>query len=248
MPIFDDIISAAAAPLTFAGSMGAAALQRKWALKDLAAQNLYNSPKMQVQRNTEAGLPLAAMFGGGVTQQSEQPRATNVDPNLGVARGIEAYQNNRMNQKQLELLDAQIKKTDAEGDEAKGRAQWLGKQSIDSATDEGINETNQEYGMRLKNEQEKFNTIIKGNDQLLSNLDTDIKSQLGSDGSLKAAFMADLNKKLQETLNLSQVHNINALLENINAKILKSVNDSPSGFTGLKAILMSALRSAGAFK
>lgn len=89
------------------GSLGAAAIQRNWALKDWQRVNEYNHPKNQIARNKEAGLPLAAMFSQGGSTSSDV-RSTNVDPTLGTAKGLENFFTNRMQKKQLELLEDQI--------------------------------------------------------------------------------------------------------------------------------------------
>lgn len=91
-----------------AGSIGAAALQRKWALQDWNRVNAYNHPKEQVRRNAEAGLPLAAMFSGSGGSTSSDVGSSNVDPTLGSAQGINNYMQHQMQKKQRELIDAQI--------------------------------------------------------------------------------------------------------------------------------------------
>lgn len=96
------------------GSIGAAALSRRWAQKDLQQQNLYNSPKQQIERLKEAGLPLASMFSGSGGSQSEQPRQTQIDPSLGAAKGLEQYYIGTMQKKQLQLITEQIGKAEAD--------------------------------------------------------------------------------------------------------------------------------------
>lgn len=95
------------------GSLGAAAIQRNWALKDWHRVNEYNHPKNQIARNKEAGLPLAAMFSQGGSTSSDV-RATQVDPSLGTAKGLESFFTNRMTRKQLQLMDEQIGKAEAD--------------------------------------------------------------------------------------------------------------------------------------
>lgn len=128
------------------GGVAAAALQRSWALKDLAAQNRYNSPAESIKRHREAGLPLASMFSGGVGSQSEQPRTTNVDPTLGTAKGLETYFQNRLQKMQIQLLEEQVNKTRIEassiGQDANQKAlvnKWLSSK-VDDPTLEPINQ------------------------------------------------------------------------------------------------------------
>lgn len=115
----------AAGAIPIFGAQAAAQQQRRWALRDLEAQNKYNSPAEQLRRLKEAGLPAAAFFSGGVSSQSDQPRSTNVDPTFGTSQGVGGYLNSRMNSAQLRLMDAQTRKADAEAGEAEGRTMWL---------------------------------------------------------------------------------------------------------------------------
>jgi len=97
------------------GSLGAAAIQRKQALADWQRMANYNHPGAQAQRLKAAGIPLSAMFNGsGATQQAPDVKSTNVDPTLGSAKGMDNYFTNRMQQKQLELLEKQIKNKENE--------------------------------------------------------------------------------------------------------------------------------------
>lgn len=104
MGLFDQLGPA----LPVVGAVGAAFLQRKWALKDLERQNAYNHPRAQKERLRQAGLPLATMFGGQGGSTSEQPQNTQVDPSLGTAKGLESFYQNRMQTKQQQLMDEQM--------------------------------------------------------------------------------------------------------------------------------------------
>lgn len=110
MPVGDLI----AAAIPSIGSLGAAAIQRRWAIKDWERVNNYNLPKNQVKRLRDAGLPLASMFSGSGGSTSSDVRGTEIDPSLGTARGIEHYAMLRMQRKQLRLMDEQIGKAEAE--------------------------------------------------------------------------------------------------------------------------------------
>lgn len=112
------------------GSIASGFIARGQAKRDLRRQQEYNHPSAVKARLAEANIPMSAMFNGGFSQQSEMPRATNLDPSLGAAKGIEAMFQNRiqkmqiqMMQKQLQLLnkelpikDAELRKTDADAD------------------------------------------------------------------------------------------------------------------------------------
>lgn len=121
---FSTVLGNIAAPLTAAASLGSAALQRRWALKDWQRVNAYNHPSAQVARLREAGLPLASMFSGSGGSTSSDVRSSNVDPSLGVAQGISAYMMNRMQRKQMQLVDEQIREQSAKADISEGERNW----------------------------------------------------------------------------------------------------------------------------
>lgn len=114
-----------AASIPVAGSLGAAAMQRKWALKDWDRINAYNHPGQQIKRLKEAGLPLASMFSGSGGSTSSDIRQSEVDPSLGTASGVDRYFSTRLQQQQLELMKAQTYKATAEAQEATGRVKYL---------------------------------------------------------------------------------------------------------------------------
>lgn len=116
-------VLSSAIPVVGAGI--SAALERKWALQDQAEQRQYNSPQNQLRLLEEAGLPAAAYFASGAGAQSEQPRATNVDPTLGTAEGVQNYFQTRQQQASLKLMDAQIRNANADADIKEGQASWM---------------------------------------------------------------------------------------------------------------------------
>lgn len=107
-------VLSSAIPVVGAGI--SAALERSWAKKDLADQRAYNSPANQLRLLDEAGLPAAAYFSSGVGAQSDQPRATNVDPTLGTAEGVNNYFQNRFQRQQIALLDQEVRSKKAQAD------------------------------------------------------------------------------------------------------------------------------------
>lgn len=152
MPITEVLAGIGAAASPIIGSIGSAALQRKWALQDWNRVNAYNHPKEQVKRNSEAGLPLAAMFSqGGST--SSAPSQTSVDPTLGTAQGLEKFFTNRMQRKQVELIDQQIREQGAKADIIEGERNWLVKSGtiLPISTDDPASEGG------------KFNSMWKSN-------------------------------------------------------------------------------------
>lgn len=116
---------AAAAALPSAANIFSLVLQRRWARKDLERQNRYNSPAEQLKRLKEAGLPAAAFFSGGVSSQSDQPRSTEVSPDLGTSAFFDKFAMNQLQKKQLEIMDAEVREKRANASLKESEAQWL---------------------------------------------------------------------------------------------------------------------------
>lgn len=231
----NSILPAIASAVPVIGSIGAAALQRNWALKDLAAQNAYNSPRAQIARLKEAGLPLATMFGGQGGSTSEQPAATQVDPTLGAAKGLDAFFTNRMQTAQLALLSAQTRAQNADADLKAGEAKFYGSLGVSGLT-------NQEEILGAKKDTAIYESIIKGNEQILSNLETEWKT---SNGKRTQEMQGQLDQLLNNIKEQNQRIDINALSAKINEALDKYIKNSPSGMAPWKAIILSALRAIG---
>lgn len=100
--------SDAAGAIPVAGALLGGAIQRGQAKRDLRRQNAYNHPSAVKARLAEAKIPMAAMFNGGFSQASDMPRATNVDPTLGTAKGVEAMFQNRIQKMNIQILEKEL--------------------------------------------------------------------------------------------------------------------------------------------
>lgn len=67
------------------GALAASALSGIFGSVAQARANRYNSPRQQLKRLRQAGLPMAYMYGGRVNVQSDVPRLS-IDPTLGAAQ------------------------------------------------------------------------------------------------------------------------------------------------------------------
>lgn len=98
------------APIEMAYGDARTRRQRQWAIEDRDFMLDYNLPKNQMARIREAGLPAAAMLGGGVSSQAEMPRsAQEVNPETGTLSN--PFQEGMLLQqqaKQQEYLESQI--------------------------------------------------------------------------------------------------------------------------------------------
>lgn len=113
--VIDPITLAAIA--TGAASLIGGAANRGGSRRAIREQNEYNSPANQLARIKEAGLPAAAYFGGSQSA-GNQMNIPDTDTKIGesVKGGIDTYIQASMQKKQLELIQAQIDKTNADKD------------------------------------------------------------------------------------------------------------------------------------
>lgn len=175
------------------GGIAAAALQRSWALKDWHRQNAYNHPSQQIARLKEAGLPLASMFSGSGGSTSSDVRNSEVDPTLGSAQGLQTFMINRLQRKQIELLDQQIGKAEADkvisqvaANKARDEDRYYREPKID---DQGF----------LQEGNRRRDSLIMGTEQMQS--DTKIKAAMAEVANAKSkaelAHIVETNKLLE---------------------------------------------------
>lgn len=157
-------------------------IQRKQSQKDIERQNEYNSPKAQLARMREAGLPMAAMTGVSSSQAS-LPMT-----NEGVAKGISGYFATAAAKKQLELLDAQIKNTQVStlktAEEANRVAYDLQLDQIDPEQGQPVS-----YKWRMMNLDYQMKQVakeIQQNSKEISDLDLKVHRELTEDGTISS--------------------------------------------------------------
>lgn len=91
------------------GTLLATAFGSIWNSFAVGRANRYNSPRQQLRRLREAGLPLAYMYEGNVGQQSEVPRLS-IDPDLGAAESAGLKLERSAQDLQAKYQNAQITK------------------------------------------------------------------------------------------------------------------------------------------
>lgn len=192
-------IATAATPVI--GGIGSAFLQRNWALKDWHRTNAYNHPKEQIKRLQEAGLPSAALFSGGVGSQSDQPQATNVDPTLGTAKGIENYMQTKMQQKQMELLDEQILKTRYEANLAGTNAnkadleyKWLSQNTDSNILNPALVRNNMFDNLDMQKKMNELKNTFQEYENRIKAVVTDVEESLNKGGVQKQTAIQQLMK------------------------------------------------------
>lgn len=179
---------------------GGGLLDRILSKGDINAQNRYNSPKMQVARLREAGLPMSAMGGGNPTgQQSALPEKSQ--------GAIGKFITTQMELKQLEILkaDARVKNAEADKYEAEA-AWWLRRRGSDAGPDTNL--TN-----NLQMQQQMQQTQVEG-----SEINNTINRLIAKNteyrqGLENTKLVADIGATLANA-QLIQSHKIGADIEN----------------------------------
>lgn len=218
------------------GSLGSAAISRRWAIKDLKAQNEYNSPRAQVKRLKQAGLPLATMFGGQGGSTSDQPRSSEIDPSLGAARGMENYFQNRMQKAQLQLIDQQLREATAGADLKEGERDWYLNQK---EKDQGwtVLEDNQERMLRNKRDRESSEAFIAGFESTMKGIESSVKEALNTQGKLYDSQIADLDLKLtQIAKNNQDILNMSEFIK-MKDRVLKDIGKGGTGWQGISRLI-----------
>jgi len=144
------------------------------------AANKYNSPKSQLRRLREAGLPQAFLYSGRVNTQSEVP-SLSIDPdlgsvereNIGISKG-QLGQTTRMNDEEIKKIAEEIRKLAFGNDISEGHVKWL--------KDGGMNEvgdfrTNQQMMLDAELSLKKTQDYLQENALKLSNMLNDVEQE-----------------------------------------------------------------------
>lgn len=129
------------------GIIGAAGslIGRAQSRGDIARQNAYNHPAAQVARLREAGLPMSALTGESAGNQAANP----ITSGEGVGK-IGSYVANQQMQKQMELLDQEIRVKKSEADVNEATTQyWLSQQGKDPSGSNLTNKLRMEQDIQL---------------------------------------------------------------------------------------------------
>lgn len=220
--------------------------QRGGSLADIRRSNLYNHPVNQVRRLREAGLPMAAMGNNISNTQSQLPDSN--DLGVGMAAGkLSEYITTRLQQKQLELIEEQIRKTKAEAEgawkDAGLKANALARDNdmlkYDTAT--GIKDTDSidptgiiSYSNQVQGRvRERATAQVKLE---FGRIERDIH-QINLDNAPEK-IRAEINKILQENKNLIQAHLGNESFINWKNRFMNSMQ---IGGGDTKALLIMGL-------
>lgn len=176
------------------GSLFSAKQARSWSLKDIAAQNAYNSPSAQLSRLREAGLPFASYAQGQTGNQSALPSHESGIGNAAsaAAGGISNFISFKTQLQQLEILKAETKVKESEALKNKAEVTYLlegagedrqgtnltatlrAQQGLAQATEKGAQLGNIVTGAAAKyaeqKEQANLNQTLINNDKLVEEI------------------------------------------------------------------------------
>lgn len=207
------------------------------------AANKYNSPKSQLRRLREAGLPQAFLYSGRVNTQSEVP-SLSIDPdlgsvereNIGISKG-QLGQTTRMNDEQIKKIAEEIRKLAFGNDISEGQVNWL--------KDGGMNEvgefrTNQQMMLDAELSLKKTQDYLQENALKLSNMLNEVEQEWFAKGGPMQLKGLERDKIIQQLANLAsqdkllgQMYNIRKIEEVLNNSIgtnIEKKSDLEQGF------------------
>jgi len=195
------------------------------------AANKYNSPKSQLRRLREAGLPQAFLYSGRVNTQSDVP-SLSIDPdlgsvereNIGISKG-QLSQTTRMNDEEIKRIAEEIRKLSIGNDISQGNLGWL-KEEVPDYEGTGEKRTNQEIMLDMEKSIKNSTDWINKNKGQLSQIMTNVEDRFyQEDGQIKVK-REELRKITQQIANLlsqdallGQMYSIRSIEEVLNKQI-----------------------------
>jgi len=191
------------------------------------AANKYNSPKSQLRRLREAGLPQAFLYSGRVNTQSEVP-SLSIDPdlgsvereNIGISKG-QLSQTTRMNDEEIRKIAEEIRKLSIGNDISQGNLNWMKEQVQDYKT--GKVRTNQEMMLDLEQSIKDSTDWVARNKGRISEIVASVEDKFSLEEGQLNLKREELRKVTQQIANLlsqdallKQMHSIRSIEETLN--------------------------------
>jgi len=144
------------------------------------AANKYNSPKSQLRRLREAGLPQAFLYSGRVNTQSEVP-SLSIDPdlgsvereNIGISKG-QLGETTRMNEEEIRKIAEEIRKLALGNDITQGILNWNKEGGMNEV---GDFRNNQQMMLDSELSLKKTQDYLQDNALKLSNMLNDVEQE-----------------------------------------------------------------------
>jgi len=207
------------------------------------AANKYNSPKSQLRRLREAGLPQAFLYSGRVNTQSDVP-SLSIDPdlgsvereNIGISKG-QLGQTTRMNDEEIKKIAEEIRKLSIGNDISQGNLDWMKEKVQDYET--GKVRTNQEMMLDLEQSIKDSTDWITRNKGRISEIVASVEDKFALEEGQLNLKREDLRKVTQQIANLlsqdallKQMHSIRSIEETLNRNLgdrIESQSDFEQG-------------------
>lgn len=213
------------------GTLIASGLKALFDIFATKGANRYNSPKAQLERLREAGLPLSYMYGGRVNQQSSVPQLS-ISPTLGQ---LEKLQGAKLAE------DAQLTDTQQEDLAKDIQAKDL--------IQPGETLNNRALKFQSEANRAKAESFIKQHEQEIKNIEMKVEQIAFKKGIPQAIREQELKKIKQQVVNLldqaglmKQLYRIRGLDELLNNALVNDIRSMPQWLDGLLKIILIATR------
>jgi len=212
------------------------------------AANKYNSPKSQLRRLREAGLPQAFLYSGRVNTQSEVP-SLSIDPdlgsvereNIGISKG-QLGETTRMNEEEIRKIAEEIRKLALGNDITQGLLNWNKEGGMNEV---GDFRNNQQMMLDSELSLKKTQDYLQENALKLSNMLNDVEQEWFSKGGPIQVKGLERDKIIQQLANLAsqdkllgQMYSIRKIEEVLNNSIGKNIEKKSDIEQGLMWGLM----------
>lgn len=204
------------------GTLLATALKGLFDIGSTIAQNRYNSPVAMLRRVRKAGLPMAYMYQGKVSQQTQSPQLS-IDPHFGTVAKEEA----------------QLKDTQQED-----LAQEIQAKNLPSGIE---NEDGTELSNRAATK--KAEAFIKHYEGQLKKIEYEVENTAFKEGVSQQLKREALNKAKQQIQNLlqqaglmEQLKNIRGFEEKLNQSLTQDLESMDEWVSSLLKIILIATK------
>lgn len=219
------------------GTLLASALQALFGIGSTIAANKYNSPKSQLNRLRQAGLPQAYMYQGKVATQSEIPKLS-IDPHLGTLAKMQGGKVKEDTKISAEIAD-NLQKENQIKDMMSGIIQPDGTELNNRATK-----------MFAERDQAVAEAFIKKHEQALKKIELDVEEKAFAENVQLETKRQVLQRAAQQIKNLlaqeglmEQLKGIRGLEEKLNQALTEDLDNMPDWLsTVLKVILIATRR------
>jgi len=216
------------------GTLLASALKALFDVGGTLTQNQYNSPKAQLKRLRQAGLPLSYMYQGKVNQQSDSPKLS-IDPTLGTLPKLQG-----------DKLTSETTAQNIENQVKQGELDVLKKVTT---TPDGFTGTNQEINMLSERNTKYAEMFIKQHEQRLKEIEKFVEENAFTEGiqidqkrqALKKAVQMVKNLLAQEGL-MGQLQSIRGLEEKLNQSLTEDLDSMPEWISALLKVILVATK------